>query len=220
MCLPSSHSTLYEWLDFLDANGELYTTQARRWNGKAFELWQYRYCNRVPLRDEQPAMEVNWCEVRVIRERDGEQLYLNSWVTNHTLDASSVVEVCDAGRSRWKTENENHNILKTRGYHLERNFGHGKLHLAKFLVTLNLLAFLFHTVLEWVDIRYQQARTMRETRTGFFSDLLSLTKYFIFDDWQHFQWRPQRYRLRSLPFAAQCLPPDCCFRHRSPPWPY
>ncbi|NEP53638.1 MAG: ISNCY family transposase [Moorea sp. SIO3C2] len=185
VCLPSSHTTLYEWLDFLEANGELYTTQARRWNGKAFELWQYRYCNRVPLRDEQPALEVNWCEVRVIRERDGEQLYLNSWVTNHTLDEHSVVEVCDAGRSRWKTENENHNILKTRGYHLEHNFGHGKQHLAKVLVTLNLLAFLFHTVLDWVDTRYQKVRAMRETRTGFFSDLLSLTKYFIFDDWQH-----------------------------------
>ncbi len=185
VCLPTSHTTLYDWLDFLEANGEVYTTQERQWNGSQVELWHYRYCNQVPLRDEQPAMKVNWCEVRASRESDGEQLYHNSWITNHDLDAQSVVCVSNAGRSRWKTENENHNILKTRGYHLEHNFGHGKRHLAKFLVTLNLLAFLFHTVLEWVDTGYQQARTLRETRKGFFSDLLSLTKYFIFDDWQH-----------------------------------
>ncbi|MEM9219480.1 MAG: hypothetical protein AAGD25_34750, partial [Cyanobacteria bacterium P01_F01_bin.150] len=35
------------------------------------------------------------------------------------------------------------------------------------------------------DKGYQQVRAMRETRIGFFADLLSLTKYFIFDDWQH-----------------------------------
>jgi hypothetical protein len=37
--------------------------------------------------------------------------------------------------------------LKTKGYHLEHNFGHGQEHLAACLLTLNLLAFLFHTVL-------------------------------------------------------------------------
>ena len=202
VCLPTSHTTLYDWLDFLEANGEVYTVQERRWNETHFELLHYRYCNRVPLRDEQPAMEVNWCEVRVIQESDGEQLYYNSWITNHSLDAQSVISVSDAGRSRWKTENENHNILKTRGYHLEHNFGHGKLHLAKVLVTLNLLAFLFHTVLEWVDQGYQQVRVMRETRKGFFSDLLSLTKYLIFDDWQHLM----DFMLADVPQRAPQLP--------------
>ena len=89
------------------------------------------------------------------------------------------------GRSRWKTENENHNILKTRGYHLEHNFGHGKQHLASFLLTLNLLAFLFHTVLQLVDKRYQEVRRQRGTRKGLFQDLLCLTKYLLFESWQH-----------------------------------
>jgi hypothetical protein len=30
-----------------------------------------------------------------------------------------------AGRARWKVENENNNTLKTKGYHLEHNYGHG-----------------------------------------------------------------------------------------------
>jgi hypothetical protein len=59
--------------------------------------------------------------------------------------------VAPAGRGRGKIENENNNILKTKGYHLEPNFGHGQQYLSAFLLSLNLLAFLFHTVLEWSD---------------------------------------------------------------------
>ena len=99
--------------------------------------------------------------------------------------AENVAEVVSAGRSRWKTENENHNILKTKGYHLEHNFGHGQHHLSTTLLTLNLLAFLFHTVLHLVDEKYQKIRHQRGTRKGFFQDILSLTKYLLFDSWHH-----------------------------------
>ena len=50
---------------------------------------------------------------------------------------------------------------------------------------LNLLAFLFHTVLAFVDSRYQSARRQRGTRKGFFQDLVSLTKYLLFESWEH-----------------------------------
>jgi hypothetical protein len=71
--------------------------------------------------------------------------------------------------------------LKKRGYHLEHNFGHGQRFLSQILLTLNLLAFLFHTVLAFVDARYQSARRRRGTRKGFFRDLVSLTKYLLFE---------------------------------------
>jgi hypothetical protein len=185
VCLPTSHPTLDDWLAFLEAYGEVKTTQQRRWNGRYFEIWDYRYLNQVPRRDEQPALLVNWCEVIVKRESDGQLLYNNSWITNHDLTPQRVILVCAAGRSRWRTENENHNVLKTRGYHLEPNFGHGQQHLASFLLTLNLLAFLFHTVLHLVDERYQRARIQRGTRRGFFQDVICLTKYLLFESWHH-----------------------------------
>ncbi|MCG8362077.1 MAG: hypothetical protein MJA27_01940 [Pseudanabaenales cyanobacterium] len=53
------------------------------------------------------------------------------------------------------------------------------------LLTLNLLAFLFHKVLHWVDERYRRAREQRGVRKGFFQDLLSLTEYLLFESWQH-----------------------------------
>lgn len=76
------------------------------------------------------------------------------------------------------------NICTIPGYHLEHNFGHGKQHLAMFLLTLNLLAFLFHMVLHLVDLPYQQIREQRGTRKGFFNDIQTLTKYFLFESWQ------------------------------------
>ena len=135
------------------------------------------------MRAEAPALSVNWCELTVTRISDGKVLYRNSWVTNHHLTGQLVIEVAAAGRCRWKTENENHNVLKTKGYHLEHNFGHGKQHLSAFLLTLNLLAFLFHTVLHLADERYQQIRQIRGTRQGFFQDILALTHYLWFESW-------------------------------------
>ena len=183
VCLPESHPTLYDWIAFQSSHGNVKTTQQQQRRGKTDEVWQYRYLNDVPMRAEAPVLSVNWCELTVTRTSDGKVLYRNSWVTNHALTPQRVIEVAAAGRCRWKTENENHNVLKTKGYHLEHNFGHGKQHLSAFLLTLNLLAFLFHTVLHLADERYQQIRQIRGTRQDFFQDILALTNYLWFESW-------------------------------------
>ena len=69
--------------------------------------------------------------------------------------AQNVEALVSDGRARWKIENENNNTLKTKGYNLEHNFGHGKKHLSSLLATFNLLAFLFHTLLDLTDQKYQ-----------------------------------------------------------------
>ena len=183
VCLPESHSNLYQWLDFLDANGEVHRLQQRQWDGKQWLLYHYRYVNSIPLREEQPALLVNWFEVTVIREADAQQLYHNAFVTRHPLSERLIPEIALSARTRWKTENENHNILKTKGYHLEHNFGHGQQHLAGFLLTLNLLAFLFHTVLLLVDQSYQLIRQRVVRRDSFFEHLRTLTRYLLFESW-------------------------------------
>jgi hypothetical protein len=48
------------------------------------------------------------------------------------LTDENVAQIVLAGRTRWKVENENNNTLKTKGYNLEHNFGHGKQHLSSF----------------------------------------------------------------------------------------
>jgi hypothetical protein len=88
-----------------------------------------------------------------------------------------------AGRPRWKVENENNNTLKNNGYHLTRNFGHGKQHLSTLLASLNLLAHLFHTLLELLDSSYQRLRACLP-RKIFFNDLRALTRYRCFESWE------------------------------------
>ena len=71
-------------------------------------------------------------------------------------------------------------MVLTKGYII--NFGHGKEHLSGFLFTLNILAFLFHTVLEFLDKNYAKARE-KSPRAEFFKEIEVLTKHFYFDSW-------------------------------------
>ena len=137
------------------------------------------------LRDGDDALSVNWFESTVVNAKTGEQLYHNSFITNHRLHADNVANVAQAGRGRWKIENENNNVLKTKGYHLEHNFGHGQQYLSAFLLSLNLLAFLFHTVLEWSDEKYALLRRVLARRQTFFEDIRALTRYMVFESWDH-----------------------------------
>ena len=180
VCRPESHTTLYEHLEGIDVP----TFTTKRWTGKVEETYTYRHLNEVPLRDSDDALLVNWCEITV-RRPDGQVTYKNSFATNYILTNENVAEIVLAGRTRWKVENENNNTLKTKGYNLEHNFGHGKQHLSSFLATLNILSLLFHTLLELLDQKYKLLRSHLPTRKTFFDDLRALTRYLYFDSWDH-----------------------------------
>jgi hypothetical protein len=105
----------------------------------------------------------------------GEVTYRNSFIT-----PNNVAEFAACGRP----ENETFNVLKTKGYNLEHNFGHGKQHLASVLVTLNLLAFAFHTACDIADELWRSARGKHGPRRSFFNNLASITHFLIFDSSQ------------------------------------
>jgi hypothetical protein len=184
VCKPDSHEQLYRMVDFLAANGVLGTKVVRRWRGRYAEICTYRYANQLPLNGGQEALAVGWCEVTITREDTGEQLYKNAFVTDFEVTDSTVAAIVGDGRARWKVENENNNVLKTKGYHIEHNFGHGQQHLASLLLSLNLLAFLFHTVLDLVNEQYRAIRQALGTRRRFFQDLEALLRYFPFHNWE------------------------------------
>ena len=182
VCKPDSHKTLYEWVAGLAATHDVQTLTIERRQGKRNYTDTYRFVNQVPLRDGDDAIKVNWCELTTTRQ-DGKTVYHNAFATNHTITAANVAEIIRAGRARWKVENENNNTLKTKGYNLTHNFGHGKQHLSTLLATLNLLAFLFHTTLDLLDSSYQRIRQFLPRKT-FFDDLRALTRYLCFDSWE------------------------------------
>jgi hypothetical protein len=183
VCKQDSHATLYEWLTDFERTEKVSTVTRSRWDGKHRIVDTYRFMNELPLRNSDDAMLVNWCELKSVRD-DGKVLYYNSFVTDYQVSENNVLEMVAAGRSRWKIENENNNTLKTKGYHFEHNFGHGKKNLSSVLATLILLAFLFHTVLEHFDKCYQLLRSVLSSREMFFEDVRALTRYIYFESWQ------------------------------------
>ena len=184
-CKPDSHPKFYERLAFWQAAGGVAAHEGRQWNGRYTEATLVRYINDVLLRGGDAALSVNWFEITVVNTKTGEQLYHNSFITNHRLSADNIAAVAHAGRGRWKIENEHNNVLKTKGYHLEHNFGHGQQYLAAVMLSLNLLAFLFHTVLEWSDHNYALLRQVLARRQTFFHDIQALMRYMVFTSWDH-----------------------------------
>jgi hypothetical protein len=186
VCKPESHKTLYEWV-----KGVTREYVEDRFDGKKHFLYRYNYVEGVPMRDkvkkDDKPLLVNFVSVTVTERVTGKQMYHNAFITNHPLVGETAQEtesrlhsVIDCGRARWKIENENNNTLKTKGYHLEHNFGHGKTYLASVLATMNLLAFLFHTMLSFMDEKYRLLKTAIKARARFFDHIKILLIYHTF----------------------------------------
>ncbi len=137
----------------------------------------------MPLTDGDDALKVNWCEL-TLTDGQGAGCYKNSFITDWPIRAENVAGWVAAGRARWKIENENNNVLKTKGYHLEHNFGHGQQPLSSLLLTMNLLAFGWHTLLEVTDESYRLIRAAVGARRKFFQHLEALTAYWFFETWE------------------------------------
>jgi hypothetical protein len=179
VCKQDSHKTLYEYLR--GAEPERHTVTERRMGGRT-RTYRYSWVEGVPLRDGKDALNVHWLSVEVV-DQTGKTTYRGAFVTSLAINTENVAEIAACARARWKIENESFNVLKNHGYHLEHNFGHGKQHLAQQFAQLNLLAFAFHTVCDSVEKLWQQARAVLGTRKDFFTDLHTVTAYFLFPDW-------------------------------------
>jgi len=201
-CKPASHAHLGRWVEALAPGPDLHTLKQRvKGKGNRWEHHQYRWAHGVPLTEGADTLKVNWCEV-TITDADGATLYRNSFITDWRITADNVAGLVTAGRARWKIENENNNVLKTKGYHLEHNFGHGKQHLASLLMTMNVLAFAFHTLLELTDESYRLIRSAVGARRKFFQHLEALTTYVYFETWE----RLLDFMMRGLEIGPYAVP--------------
>ena len=193
VCKPDSHKTLYEYLTGVEIDS--LSKQVKRGKRRATHAW--RWMNAIPIRDGDDALRVNWLEL-TIRDAKGQITYRNSFVSDLPVNASNVEAMADAGRARWKIENETFNVLKTKGYNLEHNFGHGKGNLSATLASLNLLAFAIHAAAELADQAWRVALKIAGARVRFFNHMRSLTVFILFPSWDGL--------LRTLAF--QPIPPQ------------
>jgi hypothetical protein len=178
VCKPSSHQTIEEYLTGI----ELPTLSRKVKRGRQRFDYRYRWLSDVPLRGDAEAMTVNWLMIEIVNAA-GAVTYRNSFITDLEVGPDTVVDLAACGRARWKIENESFNVLKNNGYNLEHNFGHGKANLSAVFVSLNLLAFAFHTVCDLAEDLWQRAMEKMGARGQFFENLRSITTFLIFPTW-------------------------------------
>ena len=181
-CKQNTHP----WLAETVQNSYLTEQTVKICKGKKFYIHTYRYLNKVPIRDGKETLMVNYMELEIREKESGEVTYHSGWITDKPIDDSNVQHLVECARTRWKIENEHHNVLKNRGYNLEHNFGHGKEHAAEVFFLLNLIAFQFHTILEYCDAEYQKARASCSTRVAFFEAMRFCLRFAYHDSWSAF----------------------------------
>src|SRR3954467_13419763 len=140
VCKPDSHKAIEEFRSGIRLDERIDRVRS----GNKWVTHRYQWMTGVPLRGDEKAISVNWLMIE-ISDASGKVTYRNSFITDLDVTRDNVAEFAAGGRARWKIENESFNVLKTKGYNLEHNFGHGKRHFATVLAILNLLAFACHT---------------------------------------------------------------------------
>lgn len=89
-------------------------------------IHSYSWYLKIPLRQENNVdkhYNVNILEYAEY-DKDGEQLYHNTWITNIDLNIITVTEVAKGGRARFLIENKTFNEQKNLGFETTHNFGH------------------------------------------------------------------------------------------------
>jgi hypothetical protein len=113
------HKYLFEWMD---AFKQLLCVEMTDEKGRRH---QYRWQNDVPLNGKKEALQVNFIEYNVFNEK-GRRTFHNSWVRDIEVTQDNIDRLMQAGRCRWKIENECFNTLKTKDITLSIITGTGK----------------------------------------------------------------------------------------------
>lgn len=114
-CKPGSHTYLWDWVSALEPGKDLF--EESQWvqvKSNRRECREYRWANNVPLADGEDALKVNWLSVRIVDEQ-GKVKYQGAWITDWEVNSDNVAAMVTSARARWKIENENNNVLKTKG---------------------------------------------------------------------------------------------------------
>jgi hypothetical protein len=156
------------------------------WNGKNHLEHQYQWVNGVENRADGEKLVVNYISFKTYNREQGKVVYKNSWITDKPVTKENVKLLVECARARWKIENENNNVLKNCGYHLEHNFGHGKNHACEIYCILNLLAFLVHGLMILCDENFKSARSYFGRKAEFYNALRTFFWSFEFQSWDDF----------------------------------
>ncbi|MGQ7848831.1 transposase [Granulosicoccus sp. 3-233] len=141
----------------------------------------YRFTNQMPLNASHPDLMVNFIEYWQVDKRGKQTIW--SWVTNLTLNTHNALEIVQAGRTRWKIENEVFNTLKNQSYRFEHNYGHGTQYLSSVLGGLMLLAFLIDQLQQIACRLFQRALERWKSKKSAWEKYRAIFFEFRVPDW-------------------------------------
>lgn len=186
-CQPGSHKTLFDWIDGLRQVGDLAVKKEKFRDGKNWYIASYEYANKIPLRDGEDAIHVNFVQVTICEKETNNRIGIHSFVTDFILTEETCIEIATAGRRRWKSENEGNNTLTNNGYHLKHSFGHGEENESHNFVLLNLIAFMIHVVLDYVGQEgYSRLRKAMDTLYECFERIRNTFALIACRSWEQF----------------------------------
>jgi hypothetical protein len=136
------------------------------------------------LNASHPDCKVNVLECEVTDSKGKQRQWC--WITNRSLNKTTVHPMAQAARARWRIENETFNTLKNHGYHFEHNYGHGYKNLSVVLMILMFVAFLIDQIVEFTCDVFQAALTSAKSRQKLWFKILSRFDLILFTDWLQF----------------------------------
>ncbi len=139
----------------------------------------FRFMNQVPLNKSNSDLLVNVLEYTQI-DKD-EKFTVFSWVTDIPITEENVFQLMQAGRARWKIENETFNTLKNQGYNLGHNYGLGKKNLSAVFTILMMLAFLIDQAQQLSCWLFQEALQKAESKRYLWESLRSFFRNYRVD---------------------------------------
>jgi hypothetical protein len=181
-CKDESHPWIAEQVEW----GVPETLETLVRTGRCCLEYRYKWINGLENRADGEKLLVNYLYSEIYNREKGKITYKNSWITDKLISQENVELLSECGRARWKIENENNNVLKNYGYHLEHNFGHGENHAGEVYCILNLLAFLVHGLMILCDEKFIEARTYFGRREEFYNALRTFFWAFEFQSWEDF----------------------------------
>jgi hypothetical protein len=174
---PLDHKYMFEWIDTYQ---EIPTFKYKDARGRTHH---YRWQNTVPLNGRADAIQTNYIEYQLENE-SGKITYKNSWVTDIEINKENAIEIVNAGRCRWKIENECFNTLKNQGYNVCHNYGHGDKNLSYNMYLLTLLAFTVHQIFELTDGVYQACRKNNLSKRYLWERFRSVISHYTVLSWE------------------------------------
>ena len=125
-------------------------------------------------------------ETHLTHKRKKDKDYHNIWLTDLTLDKSTVGLLVNGGRARWSIENETFNTLKNQGYQFGHSFGHGYNNLSTIMAYLMFTAFLIDQVQEATSKAFQRLLKTMKRKLYLWDKFRFLFGMFFFESWDQF----------------------------------